>query len=368
MQCPAMDSRSDRARNVRRRGSDLQGCRGLRAPARSRAAAAIGPWQDSRRNSAGTSARTNSGPQSRAARTRRPMTAAGRGHSGRRVPCARTPRPRKRSRLRARDGDGSCAGPRRGARPRARPCTMPVPSSSTTRSRTWLVIGAARPSRAGLEHGAREPGDPGSAFGVRDLEVAASADDAVEVVTELDHVPAEHPFVHRPVPRRVVREADPARPPARPQERPQHPVRDADRELGGLPHGSRPPDDQFLAQDDDLAALLDREEQRVVQAPAVADERLDRKPERRLLADQEPERTKVRELPGLGHHQAESLDVASLRRGLEKLAHRVHGDLELRLQQAAPRQPEFAQHARRDRVRPAARSRHSWSGSRCGRR
>ena len=48
---------------------------------------------------------------------------------------------------------------------------------------------------------------------------------------------------------------------ARSEERAQQPEHDADRELRRLSHRSRAADDDLLAQHDDVAAVLDREEQ-----------------------------------------------------------------------------------------------------------
>ena len=99
--------------------------------------------------------------------------------------------------------------------------------------------------------------------------------------------------------------------------------------------GPRVPDDQLLAQHDDVAALLEREEQRFVEPPAVARERVDREPQRRLLAHEQPDRPEVRQPSRLGHQQAERLDAAALGRCLEQLPHRIDRDLELGLAQAA---------------------------------
>ena len=202
-----------------------------------------------------------------------------------------------------------------------------------------------------FQHLPREPRDPGIGVRIGDLEVAARADDAVEVVAELD-VAAEHPLVHRTVRRRIVRKAHASRPPMGAEERAQHPERDADGELGRLAHRTRLADDQLLAQHDDVADLLGGEEQRFVQLPAVVDEGVERQPQRRLLADQQPERPQVGQPPRFRHQQSEPLDAAPRRRRLEQLPHGIERHPQLGLLQAARRQAEFAQHPLR--VEPGA--------------
>ena len=76
-------------------------------------------------------------------------------------------------------------------------------------------------------------------------------------------------------------------------------------------------------------------------------ERLDGEPQRRLLANQQPERAEMGKAARLGHQQAERFDTASIRRRLEQAAHRVGRDLDFRVFETALRQVEFAQHAAR---------------------
>ena len=93
--------------------------------------------------------------------------------------------------------------------------------------------------------------------------------------------------------------------------------------------GPAVPDDQLLAQHDDVAGFLDRQQQRLVEPPPVARERLDGEPQRRLLANQQTERAEIGKPSRLGHQQAERFDAASLRRRLQQAAHRVDRDLDL---------------------------------------
>jgi hypothetical protein len=93
---------------------------------------------------------------------------------------------------------------------------------------------------------------------------------------ELDAAP-EDAFVNRAIGRAVVREADAARTPVAAEQVLQSSKRDADRKLGRLAHGTAVPDHQELAQDDDVGGLLDGQVQRIVQSPAVLDERLQRR-------------------------------------------------------------------------------------------
>ena len=100
------------------------------------------------------------------------------------------------SRPRAPGGGGSCAGRRPGAARRGRSCTSPVPSSITTSSRTCarhVARGARASSRRAAAARTAPSRDRRSGLGT--LEVAARADDAVEVVAELD-VASEHALVH----------------------------------------------------------------------------------------------------------------------------------------------------------------------------
>ena len=111
-------------------------------------------------------------------------------------------------------------------------------------------------------------------------------------------------------------------------------------------------DDQLLAQHDDVAGFLDREQQRLVEPPPITRERLDGEPQRRLLANEQPERAEMGKTSRLGHQQAEGFDAASIRRRLQQAAHGVERDLDFRVFEAALREPEFAQHAAR--VQPGA--------------
>ena len=229
----------------------------------------------------------------------------------------------------------------------------PVASSITTSSRTCAVMSAARPAGARLEHLPREPRDLGIGVGIGPLEVAARADDAVEVVAEFD-VAAEHALVDRAIGRRVVREADAPRPPVR-RRGSVRSIRNATPIASSVDWRTEPDPPTISSSRSTTTSprFLDRQEQRLVEAAAVARERLDREPQRRLLADQEPERAEVRQPARLGHQQAERLDAAALGGRLEQLPHRVDRNHELGLVEAARRQPEFAQHAAGDRARPA---------------
>ena len=205
--------------------------------------------------------------------------------------------------------------------------------------------GASARRRLGVEELPREARELGIGVRVGRLEVAARAHDAVEVVAELD-VAAEDALVDRAVGRRVVREAHAARPPVRSEQCAQHPERDADRELRRLAHGARAPDHELLAQHHDVARVLDGQVKLFVDVPAVGDQRLDRAPHGGLLAQEEAQRTEVRQAARLRHQEPEPLDAASLRGRLEKRAHLVDGHRELGVLEAARRQPELAQHAR----------------------
>ena len=227
----------------------------------------------------------------------------------------------------------------------------PPPSSITTSSRTCLDMSSSEPATARFEQLLRILRHRGVGIGIRQIEVGAHAHDAVEVVPEL-HVAAEHAIVHRAVGGCIVGEAHAPRPPLRTEQRAQHPEGDADRELRRLPHGARATDDQLLAQHDDLPGFLDREQQRIVEPPPITRERLDCEPQRRLLANQQPERAEMGKASRLGHEQAERFDSASIRRRLQQAAHGVDRDLDFRVFEAALREIELAQQA--PRVQPGA--------------
>ena len=110
----------------------------------------------------------------------------------------------------------------------------------------------------------------GSALRIRRVEVAARADDAVEVVAELDAA-AEHALVHRAVGRRVVREAHAPRPPvaARGACAASGTRRRSRAPSTGAP-GPPWPTISSSRSTTTSPALLDRQEQRIVEAPAVA--------------------------------------------------------------------------------------------------
>ena len=124
----------------------------------------------------------------------------------------------------------------------------------------------------GFEHLPRELRNPGIGVRIGHFEVAAGADDAVEVVAELD-IAAEYPIV------------DPALPGAscaKYRRRGRHwaprnvlSVRYATPRASSVDWRTEPAcaDDQLLTQHHDVADLLAGEKERFVQLPAVADER-----------------------------------------------------------------------------------------------
>jgi len=180
--------------------------------------------------------------------------------------------------------------------------------------------------------------------GVWRFEIAPRAHDAVEVMAELDIAP-EDALVHRAVARGIVREAHAPRLPLGAEERCQRPECDADRKLGRLAHRPAVADDQFLPQDDDVAAFLDRQEQRGVELPAVAHQRVDRETQRRLLAHQQPDRAEIRQPPRFRHQQPERLDAAALGGRLEQRADGIDRNFQLGVAEAPRRQPALGQHA-----------------------
>ncbi len=137
----------------------------------------------------------------------------------------------------------------------------------------------------GVEHLAREAREPWVGIGIRDLEIPARTDDAVERVTELDPAP-EQPVVVGAIGGRIVRETDAQRPPLRAHERLQHSKHDADCELRRLAQRSGSAEDQVFTQYDDVGALLEREVERSVQPIRVVCARFEREPQSRLLAHQ----------------------------------------------------------------------------------
>jgi hypothetical protein len=119
-----------------------------------------------------------------------------------------------------------------------------------------------------VEKLAGEAGKLRVGLGIRPLEIASRAHDAVEVVSELDVAP-EHAVVHRAIERRIVREANAAWAPIGSQELAKHPERHADGELGRLADRALVTDDDLLAQHDDVGRLFDGEQERFVEPAPV---------------------------------------------------------------------------------------------------
>src|SRR5205085_11098286 len=117
-----------------------------------------------------------------------------------------------------------------------------------------------------------------------------------EVLPEF-HVAAKQTLVLRAIGRRLVREAHPQRLPVGSQQQAQDAKADADRKLRRLTHRADVADDQLLAQHGDVARLLERQEQHLVQLAPVLGQSLEREAQRWLLAYQQADRTEVGKPP-----------------------------------------------------------------------